>query len=130
MNDDFANLRSMQSELGSKIRQADVVFRNDYDDSNGSKMPFSSGVVFIRYKDCLEPIYQRLDSGEIDTGFAEKKRSLNIRKSCTKTTAVIGQKCAALSARKVVSLTCLPTSFSQKTNRLSFVTRIDFLVHQ
>ena len=51
MNDDFANLRSMHSELGSKIRQADVVFRNDYDDSNGSKMPFSSGVVFIRHKD-------------------------------------------------------------------------------
>lgn len=69
MNDDFANLRSMHSELGSKIRQADVVFRNDYDDSNGSKMPFSSGVVFISY----EPIYQRLDSGEIDINAAEKE---------------------------------------------------------
>lgn len=73
MNDDFANLRSMQSELGSKIRQADVVFRNDYDDSNGSKMPFSSGMVFNRYKDNLEPIYQRLDSGEIDINTAEKE---------------------------------------------------------
>ena len=38
MNDDFANLRSMHSELDSKIRQADVVFRNDYDDSNDSCM--------------------------------------------------------------------------------------------
>ena len=73
MNDDFANLRSMHSELGSKIRQADVVFRNDYDDSNGSKMPFSSGVVFIRYSDSLEPIYKRLDSGEIDINAAEKE---------------------------------------------------------
>ena len=73
MNDDFANLRSMHSELGSKIRQADVVFRNDYDDSKGSKMPFSSGVVFIRYEDSLEPIYQRLDSGEIDINTAEKE---------------------------------------------------------
>ena len=73
MNDDFANLRSMHSELGSKIRQADVVFRNDYDDSNGSKMPFSSGVVFIIYKERIEPIYQRLDSGEIDINAAEKE---------------------------------------------------------
>ena len=73
MNDDFANLRSIHSELGSKIRQADVVFRNDYDDSNGSKMPFSSGMVFNRYKDRLEPIYQRLDSGEIDIGTAERE---------------------------------------------------------
>ena len=73
MNDDFANLRSMHSELGSKIRHADVVFRDDYDDNNGSKMPFSSGVVFIKYKDSLEPIYQRLDSGEIDIGTAEKE---------------------------------------------------------
>ena len=52
MTDDFANLRSMHSELGSKIRQADVVFRNDYDDSNGSKMPFpavwfSTGIKII-----------------------------------------------------------------------------------
>ena len=73
MNDDFANLRTAHSELGLKIRQADVVFRNDYDDSNGSKMPFSSGMVFNRYKDNLEPIYQRLDSGEIDTSTAEKE---------------------------------------------------------
>ena len=73
MNDDFANLRSMHGELGSKIRQADVVFRNDYDDSNGSKMPFSSGVVFISYKERIEPIYQRLDTGEIDINAAEKE---------------------------------------------------------
>lgn len=73
MNDDFAHLRSMHSELGSKIRQADVVFCNDYDDSNVSKMPFSSGMVFNRYKHKLEPIYQRLDSGEIDINTAEKE---------------------------------------------------------
>ena len=36
-------------------------------------MPFSSGGVFISYKERIEPIYQRLDSGEIDINAAEKE---------------------------------------------------------
>ena len=73
MNDDFAYLRAANPDLGSKIQSADVVFRHEYNESGGRKMPFSSLTVFNAHKLMLEPIYKRLNEGktDADTAFNE-----------------------------------------------------------
>ena len=72
MSIDFANLRHRHRQLGLKIEQADVVFRHDYDTSNGIKMPFASAAIFTRYEQDLQEIYQRLHAGHIDLAEAIK----------------------------------------------------------
>ena len=60
MSESFIELVQKHIDLSQQIRQRDVVFRHQYEDS-ATKMPFK----VTRYPEKLETVYRQLDAGDI-----------------------------------------------------------------